>query len=176
MARRYLARSTKGRGVSRGSLSMPMNALKLEMDRLKKHEDELDFFTLELQCRRVLQGVWRGLPIALYGVLCNYGRSYVRPVLILLATVFVGAIPVWAYFGGFTFASFANTAHRGSAARSTSPTPYMYVLSIRKDLIDPEFIKALPGWLKVIATVQTVLGIVLLFLFGLALRNRFRIK
>jgi hypothetical protein len=38
--------------------------LKLEMDRLKKHEDELDFFALELQSRRVLLGPWQGLPIA----------------------------------------------------------------------------------------------------------------
>ena len=135
--------------------------LKLEMDRLKKHEDELDFFARELQCRRVLQGIWRDLPIALYGVLCNYGRSYVRPLLILLATVIVGAIPFWAYFGGFSFASFANT---------------FAVLGIRKDLVDPVIIQTLPGWLKVIATVQTGLGIVLLFLFSLALRNRFRMK
>jgi uncharacterized protein YjbI with pentapeptide repeats len=33
--------------------------LKLEMDRLKKHEDELDFFARELQCRSVLLGYWR---------------------------------------------------------------------------------------------------------------------
>src|SRR5262249_4543326 len=33
--------------------------LKLEMDRLKKHEDELDFFALELQSRRVLHGDWK---------------------------------------------------------------------------------------------------------------------
>src|SRR5437764_12915356 len=32
--------------------------LKLEMDRLKKHEDELDFFARELQCRRILHGDW----------------------------------------------------------------------------------------------------------------------
>src|SRR4051812_32208757 len=30
--------------------------LKLEMDRLKKHGDELDFFARELQCRCVLLG------------------------------------------------------------------------------------------------------------------------
>ena len=42
--------------------------LKLEMDRLKKNEDELDFFALELQSRRVLLG-WRGRPIWLYGFL-----------------------------------------------------------------------------------------------------------
>jgi hypothetical protein len=41
--------------------------LKLEVDRLKKHEDELNFFALELQSRRVEQGLVRGLPIALMG-------------------------------------------------------------------------------------------------------------
>jgi hypothetical protein len=43
--------------------------LKLEMDRLKKHEDELHFFALELQSRRIEQGLVWGLPIALYGFL-----------------------------------------------------------------------------------------------------------
>ena len=52
--------------------------LKLEMDRLKKHEDELDFFALELQSRRVLLGIWKGLPIAIYGFLSDCGRSYFR--------------------------------------------------------------------------------------------------
>lgn len=55
--------------------------LKLEMDKLKKHGDELDFFALEQQCRRVVLGRWRGLPIAIYGFLSDYGRSYTRPLL-----------------------------------------------------------------------------------------------
>ena len=51
--------------------------LKVETDRLKKHEDELDFFARELKCRRTLYGSWtrRGIPIALYGILCDYGRN-----------------------------------------------------------------------------------------------------
>jgi hypothetical protein len=57
--------------------------LKLEMDRLKKHGDELDFFARELQCQQVVLG-WKGLPITLYGVLCGYGRYYVRPLAILV--------------------------------------------------------------------------------------------
>lgn len=52
--------------------------LKLELDRLKKHEDELDFFALEMQSRRVLLGPWRGLPISLYGILSDY-RPQLRP-------------------------------------------------------------------------------------------------
>jgi hypothetical protein len=43
-------------------------------------------------------------------------------------------------------------------------------------LIAASVLEALPPWLKVIATVQTGLGIVLLFLFGLGIRNRFRMK
>jgi hypothetical protein len=143
--------------------------LKLEMDRLKKHGDELDFFALEQQSRRVLLGFWKGLPIAVYGFLCDYGRSYVRPLSLIGATVLVGAFLFAFHYVGFWTPipgqaigiSFANT---------------FGVLGIRKDLIDPSQIELLPGWLKVIATVQTGLGIVLLFLFGLAIRNRFRIK
>jgi hypothetical protein len=47
-------------------------------------------------------------------------------------------------------------------------------LGIRKDLINPQLLNGLTGWLRVIAAIQTILGIVLLFLFGLGIRNRFR--
>jgi len=57
--------------------------LKLEMDRLKKHEDELVFFALEMQSRRVLLGPWRGLPMAIYGAFSDFGRSYLRPLVAL---------------------------------------------------------------------------------------------
>jgi hypothetical protein len=71
--------------------------LKLEMDRLKKHEDELNFFALELQSRRVLLGPVGGSPIALYGLLSNYGRSYVRPLVALFFVAAIGAGAFW-YF------------------------------------------------------------------------------
>jgi Pentapeptide repeats (9 copies) len=156
--------------------------LKLEMDRLKKHEDELDFFALELQSRRMMHGDWQpvsepgrtitlfrpahGLAIALYGWLSDYGRSYVRPLWGLLITVAAGVLPFWWRFGVFGFfqavgLSFANT---------------FGVLGFRKDLIDPQVLTCLPGWLKAIASAQTIAGIVFLFLFGLAIRNRFRMK
>jgi hypothetical protein len=50
------------------------------------------------------------------------------------------------------------------------------VLGFRKDLIASEVIESLPNTLKVVAALQTAAGIVLLFLFGLAIRNRFRMK
>jgi uncharacterized protein YjbI with pentapeptide repeats len=196
--------------------------LKLEMDRLKKHEDELDFFALELQSRRVLQGDWQpiselqffghiihvpslevpkttirpksrkllgrpfklppftlqprtitlyrptfGLAIGVYGVLCDYGRSYIRPLYGLLVTAAAGALPFWFYFGW---------PSKFWQAIGLSLANTFGVLGFRKDFIKPQVIDALPGILKVFAALQTGAGLVLLFLFGLALRNRFRMR
>jgi hypothetical protein len=91
--------------------------LKQEMDRLKKHEDELNFFALELQSRRILSGNWVGIPIALYGLLCDYGRSYVRPLYGLLITVAVGVLPFWWHLGDGND-SFHEFTHRREGAQS----------------------------------------------------------
>ncbi|MGC2224904.1 MAG: pentapeptide repeat-containing protein [Methylocella sp.] len=139
--------------------------LKLEMDRLKKHEDELDFFALELQSRRVLLGPWRGLPIALYGLVSDYGRSYARPFVWLLVVAAIGALlfvfsdalPIEKSFG----LSFANTLN---------------VFGFRKDFFDTATIEHLPASLKILTALQTILGAILLFLFGLGIRNKFRMK
>ena len=143
--------------------------LKLEMDKLKNHEDELNFFALELRCRRVVEGFWKGLPIAIYGGLSDYGRSYERPLVLIAAVLLVGAflaalhlVGFWAPIPGRAFGlSFANT---------------FSVLGIHREFTNPDTIKSYPEWLTVVATVQSILGIVLLFLFGLGIRNRFRIK
>lgn len=50
------------------------------------------------------------------------------------------------------------------------------VLGIHRELVVTKVLENLPGLLKFTAAVQTVLGIVLLFLFGLGIRNRFRMK
>jgi uncharacterized protein YjbI with pentapeptide repeats len=140
--------------------------LKLEMDRLKKHEDELVFFALELQSRRVLDGPRRGLPIALYGLISDYGRSYTRPLYALCAVVAFGSLPFllshpiapWQSVG----LSIANTLN---------------VFGFRKDFFDSNnAIANLPTMLKILAAFQTILGTILLFLFGLGIRNRFRMK
>jgi uncharacterized protein YjbI with pentapeptide repeats len=150
--------------------------LKLEMDRLKKHGDELDFFARELQCRRVLLGFWRGLPLALYGALSGHGRYYMRPLAILVIIIIMGAVPIRAHFGGgWALATFTDQSFGGGALGLSFANTFG-ILGIRKDFIDPALLQGLPGWLKVISTIQTILGIVLLFLFGLAIRNRFRMK
>jgi hypothetical protein len=140
--------------------------LKLEMDRLKKHEDELDFFALELQSRRVLAGGWRGLSIAIYGLLCDYGRSYLRPLVGLVVTVLVGALLYISHFG----------LPKYPRAFGLSVANTFGVFGFRKDFIDPHVIESLSRFLKVVSALQTLVGTILLFCFGLAVRNRFRMK
>jgi uncharacterized protein YjbI with pentapeptide repeats len=142
--------------------------LKREMDRLKKHEDELDFFAVELQSRRVLLGPWKGLPIAMYGLLSDYGRSYLRPLLALVGVVAFGTLALllsnrlspWQPLEPFGL-SLANTLN---------------VFGFRKDFFEPATIQGLPAVMEVVAAVQSILGTILLFLAGLGIRNKFRMK
>jgi uncharacterized protein YjbI with pentapeptide repeats len=142
--------------------------LKLEMDRLKKHEDELKFFSLELRSLRILrESKFRGsgVPIALYGIICDYGRSYIRPLIGLFVVAAIGALILlpfrvltpWQSLG----LSFANTFN---------------VFGFRKDFCDAETISKLSDPLKILSATQTILGTILLFLVGLGVRNRFRMK
>jgi hypothetical protein len=150
--------------------------LKLEMDKLKKHGDELDFFALEQQCRRVVLGRWAGVPIAIYGFLSDYGRSYARPLLLLSIVVVLGAVPLRAHFGGgWSPATFTDHGFTGAGLLLSFANTFS-ALGIRKELIDAGLLQGLPVWLKAASALQSILGLVLLFLFGLGIRNRFRLK
>ncbi|MDG5497417.1 pentapeptide repeat-containing protein [Niveispirillum sp. BGYR6] len=139
--------------------------LKLEMDRLKKHEDELMFFAKEMECRLVKDGWIKGLPIRFYGILCNYGQSYEVPISWLLLLIVLGTLP----FGPTLAWDFPHAL--GVSAANTLAS-----LGLRKELVDAATLKQLSGWLAAFSGVQTVLGLILLFLIGLGLRNRFRMK
>jgi hypothetical protein len=139
--------------------------LKLEMDRLKKHEDELDFFALELQSRRVLLGPVRGLPIAIYGAFSDFGRSYLGPLVALFYLALIGTL---------AFLPSDSLSPWQSLGLSVANT--LNVFGFRKDFFDAATIEGLPAALKTLAATQTILGTILLFLFGLGVRNKFRMK
>jgi hypothetical protein len=133
------------------------------MDRLKRHEDELNFFALEMQSRRVLLGSWGGWPIWLYGLFTCYGRSYIRPLVALFVVSVIGAGAFW-YFDARTFGE----------ALGLSVANTLNVFGFRRDFglaIDTPL-----ALLIVFSALQTILGTILLFLFGLGIRNKFRMK
>ncbi len=138
--------------------------LKREMERLKKHDDELYFFAREMQSRRVQLGLWGwGLPISFYGLFSDYGRSYGRPL--------AGLLGVWA-IGAGAFSYFDARPCGEALGLSAANTLNVFgLLKVFNLVIDTPL-----AWLNVFAAVQTILGTILLFLVGLSLRNKFRLK
>ena len=133
------------------------------MDRLKKHEDELNFFALELQSRRIEQGPVWGFPFAIYGVLSDYGRSYLRPLGALIVVAAIGAAAFW-YFDARNYGEALGL----SAANTLNVFGFHKFFNLA---IETPF-----ALLKVFSALQTILGAILLFLSGLGIRNKFRMK
>lgn len=143
--------------------------LKLEMDGAKRHDDEMFFFANELQCKRVSLGKLRGLPIAAYGWLCGFGRDFMRPLYWLALVVVAGVL---------YFLIFPVSVDHWSAAKAAglSLVNTLSVFGFRREFIDADVLNALTGPQRAFSALQTVFGLVLLFLFGLATRNYFRMK
>jgi hypothetical protein len=92
-----------------------------------------------------------------------YGRSYLRPLVALLAVVIVGTLAF------LPLESLSPLQSLGLSAANT-----LNVFGFRRDFnlsIDTPL-----AWLKIVAALQTVLGTILLFLVGLDIRNKFRMK
>jgi hypothetical protein len=108
--------------------------------------------------------------------LCGYGRNYFLPLGLLGLIAALGAVLIRVHFGGgWSLATFTKHGISGRAF-FLSFANTVNVLGIRKDFIDPQLLQNLPVRLKVAAVIQTIFGTILLFLFGLSIRNRFRMK
>ena len=79
-----------------------------------------------------------------------------------------------AAFGLSIFRHFGGLTLREASSLSTANA--LNVFGLRKDFIASLVIDGLSPWLDVVAAIQTILGTILLFLFGLGLRNKFRMK
>jgi hypothetical protein len=146
--------------------------LKQEMERLKKHEDEQFFFRKELRARRGLVPVGSGAWLLNYAyeAFSDYGQSVGKPLLWL--------------FGLFTFGSaiFAGIAVF-NGARMTLPSAaglsfanIFSFLPIKREIMTGEMVAGLSSVAQIVCAVQSLLGALLLFLLGLALRSRFRMR
>jgi len=146
--------------------------LKQEMEQLKKHDDEQRFFRRELRARRglvsPLSGKWL-LNLA-YDASSFYGNSVSRPLYWLLVVFAAGA------------AIFARAPiHCGAPmplrlAIKLSFANMFVFLPDKREIMTPEMISCLSDTTRAVSALQSVSGVVLLFLLGLALRNRFRMK
>ncbi len=146
--------------------------LKQEMERLKKHEDELLFFRKELRARRVLVPFWTAAWWfnTLYAVLSGYGQSTWKP-LVGLCVLFllVGAVFVWV-------PEITGTSMTIPQAASVSFASIFAIFPMPKGIMALDVFDSLSSLAKIILVVEAFFGTLLLFLLGVALRNRFRMR
>jgi hypothetical protein len=147
--------------------------LKQEMEQLKKHEDELDFFRKELRARRGLVPILsaRSLLNIAYQALSGYGSSIRRPLLWLLL-VFVGGTAIFARAPLYCGAPMPIDL----AAKLSFFNIFAFLPDRREIITAADMIKCLSSTTQAVSAAQTLIGVVLLFLLGLALRNLFRMK
>ena len=148
--------------------------LKQEMERLKKDEDEQNFFRRELRARRglvrPLSGGW--LLNLVYQASSDYGNSISGPLLWLFGVFAAGA------------SIFARASlHCGKAmsiklaAKLSFANIFVFLPDKREIMMaDKTMVDCLSNTTQAVSAAQSLLGVVLLFLLGLALRNRFRMK
>ena len=146
--------------------------LKQEMERLKKHEDEQFFFRKELRARRGLLRSWSMPWLVNYAYEASsvYGQSVVWPIFWLLV-VFEFGTAVFALFPVFNGAPMSIPSAVGLSAANI-----FSFLPIKREIMTAEMVAGLSAAAQFVGTVQSLLGVVLLFLLGLALRNQFRMK
>lgn len=122
------------------------------------------FFRREMAFAGRMGSLGQRLPYKLFGWLSDYGYSIYRPALWLIA-LWLGFASVYKVFSSLSFTESLGL----SIASLLQFTGWQRVYF-------SEVMADLPVWLKILAGFQTIAGIVLLFLLGLGLRNRFRFK
>ncbi len=146
--------------------------LKQEMERLKKHEDELFFFCKELRARRKLMPLWSAARLLnyLYEALSGYGQSTNKPLLWLCGLFILGSAGfAWLFNNAGTPWTILHTASLSFASISL-------IFPIHNEIMTPHVFASLSNPAKIIVVMESFIGTLLLFLLGLALRNRFRMR
>lgn len=142
-----------------------------------KLDQEYLFMKQEMAVRRKSDRLGRAIPLYMYGVISDYGWSYLRPTLSLALAWLLGAI----YFS-------LNVCREGSLTpgkllrcdfdmAALSFSNLFSYLGIGRTLLTDEISKLDSArFAEFIAGTQMVIGPILLFFILLALRNQFRMK
>ena len=135
----------------------------------RDHDREQYFFAHEVRAARMDQNVAEQIPGYLYEWCSNFGRSVWRPVFGLLGIWLASAV-FYIRFAetGFTYPLSEQALGHGFQTSASLLLPFLAASRHQPH-------HQIDGWLAALAFVEGLLGLVMIFLIGLALRNRFRI-
>lgn len=157
--------------------------LKFAMNKIHAHEEELLFFSLELQARSYLEPIRTRIAIWLYGFLSGFGQSIVRPLIglaisfLLFAAVYAAQATEKVCFSP-PFKCFVqwDIVDDVIAYSTIGALPFLNQTRIGEKLADHIFGKDINSFIYVISTMQSLFSLLFIFLIGLGLRNLFRLK
>ncbi|QYJ95067.1 hypothetical protein [Shewanella spartinae] len=146
----------------------------------KDHDRAIEFHAIELSSRRWKKNrVLKSLPDLAYSLMSDYGRSIARPVILfILASLSLASL--------FTVSAYSSVKDRSLDVITTFGCSIELVMSnslpflnVAKDLrthaIEQLFKDSLPYYYGVSMIIYSTLSMTLLFLIGLAIRNRFKL-
>lgn len=139
-------------------------------------DEEGFFIRQEFRCKRAVEKSAGGrILFWYYSFFSDYGQSVSRP---LLALLFLWALGAAAFTGYLCcpVAPLHDIYGPICAGIGTSISNVFPLFGLRGPFIDSETAAKLPMSLKYLSALQTVLSLPLLFLFGLGVRNRFRLR
>lgn len=138
-------------------------------------EQEHFFFRREMAFAARIGSPFRRFPYWAFGALSDYGNSLARPAFGLGLVAYFGLVFYWNWLAWYPPDDFDFAGPFWTAAGFTVAQLFGF-LGFTGSFFGREFLDALPWPLKVVGGLQTIVGVILLFLLGLALRNRFRLK
>ena len=152
--------------------------LRQQMNQLQKHDDEHFFYRQEMDCKALLEGRFYWLMSALFKGVSDYGYSVGYPIIWLGILIGLCGKTYWLIWvdidscGLYYSRNFAGAL--GALGQSISTSfPFF---GFQKLYYAADFYRAQPAWLRGLSGFQTVFSFMLIFLLGLGLRNRFRLK
>lgn len=145
-------------------------ALKKMAAQSHNHTQEIEFFAEETRATHYHEGEWKSPLIYLYDSVSNFGRNIYRPGALLFS--------FWVYFAyAYLIPPGANVNFPAAFSLSASNTFAFlsWARTGREEALKALYGNSWSGWVDAISYTQGVLSLLLLFLIGLAIRNKLRL-
>lgn len=149
------------------------NRLRLFMNRSLQIDEEQFFHRQEMRCKREMAvGVHKWIYWA-FEKISDFGISVKRPMVGLVASIVIGAAVLALYLGMHGRVADGAVFWESLGWSVSNSVPF---LGYGKLYYGAGYVEGFHWGIKAMAGVQTFAGYVLLFLLGLGLRNRFRLR